>query len=169
VEDKKVTIGVDPLAAAEWLEKGGTSLRKVAVSALSILLILSAAAALVASLAGKDYWLFLAIPIQAASFYLSNPSSPHRKWMTIGGAVSLLVFLDLLVNGYVTAAVLVAYAGLTFAVVRTAGYISNAAFRKALESDELLFRTAFAKRGCTVLEKKGGKVYESRAAAEIPS
>src|SRR5215475_1332108 len=75
----------------------------------------AAAASIVAAVLTGDYLLLLAIPVQAFSFYLSQPSSPIRKWVTVAGAASLAVFLNFLFNRWMTAATLVAYAGLTFA------------------------------------------------------
>jgi hypothetical protein len=107
----------------------------------------------------REYWLFAAAPIQALAFYLSHPSSPIHKWVTIGGAVSVAVFPDLLLNGLPIAAALVAYVGLTFAAVRAAGYITNSAFRKALLSDENLFLAAYADGACTLRNNQTKVVY----------
>jgi len=103
--------------------------------------------------------LLVAPPIQALSFYLSHPASPIHKWVTIGGAVSVAVFLNLLFNGLPIAAALVAYAGLTFAAVRAAGYIANSSFRRALLSDERMFLNAHANGACTVRNNRTKVVY----------
>jgi hypothetical protein len=79
--------------------------------------------------------------------------------VTIGGAVSVAVFLDLLLNGLPIAAALVAYAGLTFAAVRAAGYITNSAYRKALLEDEEMFLHAYASGACTLRNNRTKVVY----------
>jgi len=59
------------------------------------------------------------------------------------------------------AATLVAYAGLTFATVRAAGYMTNSAFRKALLADETLFLAAYAAGACTVRNNQTKVVYSN--------
>ena len=132
------------------------------IAILSGLLILSALAAVVAAFVVGEYWLLAALPAQALTFYVSHPASPLRKWVTVAGAASVAVFINFLLNGYVTGATIVAYAGLTFASVRAAGFISNAAFRKALLMDEELFLTAYANRICTVRNNRTERVYAAR-------
>ena len=156
---RSFNIGVDSLAAAEWSEQCGKRTRKVIVAALSFLLIIAAAASVVAVILTREYWLLAAAPIQAFAFYLSHPASPIHKWVTIGGAVSVAVFLDFLFNALPIAAALVAYAGLTFAAVRAAGYITNSAFRKALLSNEDLFLAAYANGACTLRNNQTKRVY----------
>lgn len=156
---KSFNLGVDPLAAAEWSSRFNNGTRKAAVAALSLLLVVAAAASVVAAMVTGNYWLFAAVPIQAAAFQVSHPASPIRKWITVGGAVSLIAFVDLLFNGWVTAATLVAYAGLTFAAVRAAAFITNSSFRKALLRDEELFLAAFASGACTLRNNRTKRVY----------
>lgn len=158
---RSFNIGVDSLAAAEWSERFNTGLKKVIIAALSILLLIAAFASVVAAFVTREYWLLAAAPIQAFAFYLSHPASPIHKWVTIGGAVSVAVFLDLLLNGLPIAAALAAYAGLTFAAVRAAGYITNSAFRKALLSDEDLFLAAYANAACTLRNNQTKRVYST--------
>lgn len=158
---RSFNIGVDSLAAAEWSEQFNTKFKKTVVAALSMLLVIAAVAAVVAAVLTREYWLLAAAPIQAFAFYLSHPASPIHKWVTIGGAVSIAVFLDLLLNGLPIAAALVAYAGLTFATVRAAGYITNSAFRKALLSDEKLFLATFANGACTLRNNQTKQVYSA--------
>ncbi|HEX5735175.1 MAG TPA: hypothetical protein VF131_20265 [Blastocatellia bacterium] len=161
VSKKSFSLGVDSLAAAEWLDKSALRFKKVVVVALSLLLFVAAIAAAVAAFWIGDYWLLAAVPIQALSFYLSQPSSPIRKWITVAGAASIIVFANLLFNRSTTAATLVAYAGLTFAAVRAAGYIADSAFRKALLSDEHLFLLAYDRRACTLRNNRTKEVYQS--------
>jgi hypothetical protein len=152
-------IGVDSLAAAKWSGQFNTEFKKAIIAALSLLLVAAAVASVVVAVLTREYWLFAAAPIQGLVFYLSHPASPIHKWVTIGGAVSVAVFLDLLLNGLPIAAALVAYAGLTFAAVRAAGYITNSAFRKALLSDENLFLAAYADGACTLRNNQTKRVY----------
>jgi hypothetical protein len=159
---RSFNVGVDPLAAAEWSNRFNTRPNKIAVAALSILLVVAAIAAAAAALATQDYWLLAALPAQALAFYVSHPASPFRKWATVGGAASVAVFINLLLNGHPTAATVVAYAGLTFAAVRAAGFISNSGFRKALLSDEELFLAAYASRVCSVRNNNTERVYAAR-------
>lgn len=161
VSIRSFNIGVDSLAAAEWAQQSSGRLKKAIVSALSLLLIVAAIAAVVAALWTREYWLLAALPIQAFTFYLSQPSSPIHKWVTVAGAASVPVFLDLLLNGLPVAATLAAYAGLTFAAVRAAGYITNSAFRKALLADERQFVEAFSQRACTVRNNQTRRVYSA--------
>jgi hypothetical protein len=156
---KSFNIGVDPLAAAEWSSQFNSGTRKTVIAALSLLLVIAAAASVVAAIVTGNYWLIAAAPIQMAAFYVSHPASPIRKWVTAGGALSLLVFADLLLNGWVTAATVVAYAGLTFAAVRAAAFIANSSFRKALLKDEELFLAAFASGACTLRNNRTKQVY----------
>lgn len=156
---RSFNVGVDALAAAKWSEHFDSTAKRAAVTALSLLLVAAALVALVAAVATSDYWLLAAIPIQALAFYISHPASPIRKWVTIGGAVSIAVFIDLLLNGLLIAATLIAYAGLTFAAVRAAGYITNSGFRKAVLSDERLFLEAYVAGECTVRNNRTGRVY----------
>ena len=158
---RSFNLGVDSLAAAKWSERFNTSFNKAIITSLSLLLVAAAAASVVAAFLTREYWLLAAAPIQALAFYLSHPASPVHKWMTIGGAVSVAVFLDLLLNGLPIAAALVAYAGLTFAAVRAAGYIANSAFRKALLSDEKLFLEAYAGGACTLRNNQTKAVYSA--------
>ena len=162
VRIKSFNIGVDPLAAAEWSNRFNTRLNKVAVAVLSILLIVAAIAAAIAAFIVQDYWLLAALPAQAIAFYVSHPASSLRKWATVGGAASVAVFINLLLNGYPTAATVVAYAGLTFAAVRAAGFISNSGFRKALLTDEDLFLAAYASRACSVRNNNTERVYAAK-------
>jgi hypothetical protein len=158
---RSFNIGVDSLAAAKWSEQFNTKFKKAIISALSLLLVIAAVASVVVAVLTREYWLFAAAPIQALAFYLSHPASPIHKWVTIGGAVSVAVFVDLLLNGLPIAAALVAYAGLTFAAVRAAGYITNSAFRKALLSDENLFLAAYADGACTLRNNQTKVVYSA--------
>ncbi len=158
---RSFNIGVDSLAAANWSERFNTSFKKAIIAALSFLLVIAALASVVAAVLTREYWLLLATPIQSMAFYLSHPASPIHKWVTIGGAVSVAVFLDLLFNGLPIAAALVAYAGLTFAAVRAAGYITNSTFRKALLSDEKLFLVAYADGACTLRNNRTKVVYSA--------
>jgi hypothetical protein len=159
IATRSFNIGVDSLAAAEWSEQFNTRFKKAIIAALSLLLLVAAVASVVAVVLTREYWLLAAMPIQAFAFYLSHPASPIHKWVTLGGAVSVAVFLDLLLNGLPIAAALVAYAGLTFAAVRAAGYITNSAFRKALLLDENLFLGAYANGACTVRNNQTKRVY----------
>jgi hypothetical protein len=158
---RSFNIGVDSLAAAKWSEQFNTRFKKAIIAALSLLLVIAAIASVVAAVLAREYWLLAAVPIQALAFYLSHPASPIHKWVTIGGAISGAVFLDLLFNGLPIAAALVAYAGLTFAAVRAAGYITNSAFRKALLSDEKLFLAAYADGACTLRNNQTKVVYSA--------
>ena len=159
VDIRSFNIGVNSLAAAEWSEKFNTRFKRSIVTGLSLLLVLAAVASIIAAFVTGEYWLLVAPPIQALSFYLSHPASPIHKWVTIGGAVSVAVFLNLLFNGLPIAAALVAYAGLTFAAVRAAGYIANSSFRRALLSDERMFLNAHANGACTVRNNRTKVVY----------
>ena len=156
---RSFNVGVDALAAAEWSDRFGTKLSRFIVNALSLLLVAAALAAVVAGFVTAKYWLLAAAPIQAGAFYVSHPASPIRKWVTVGGAISVAVFLDLLLNGLPIAATLVAYAGLTVAAVRAAGYLANSAFRKALLSEESLFLAAYADGVCTVRNNQTKRVH----------
>ena len=156
---KSFNIGVDPLAAANWSSRFNDGIRKAMVTALSLLIVIAAASSMIAAVVTSNYWLFAAVPIQVAAFYVSHPASPIRKLVTVGGAVSIAVFVDFLFNGWVTAATLVAYAGLTFAAVRAAAFITNSSFRKALLRDEELFLAAFASGACTLRNNRTERVY----------
>jgi len=158
---RSFNIGVDSLAAARWSEQFNTRFNKTVIATLSLLLVIAAVASVVTVILTREYWLLAAMPIQAFAFYLSHPASPIHKWVTIAGAVSFAVFLDLLFNGLPIAAALVAYAGLTFATVRAAGYMTNSAFRKALLADETLFLAAYAAGACTVRNNQTKVVYSN--------
>ncbi|MEW6212930.1 MAG: hypothetical protein AB1631_31695, partial [Acidobacteriota bacterium] len=146
VSDRKVTVGVDPLVAAQWGEAHLSRLKKFFVAALSLLLFTAAAASIVGALWFKNYWMFAAIPVQAAVFYLSQPALSFQRWATAGGAALIFLFAEFLLSGWITAATLTAYAGLTFAAVRASNFITGSAFRKALMKDERLFLEAFDAR-----------------------
>jgi hypothetical protein len=150
VKARSFNLGVDPLAAAEWTDRFGNRWSRTVASALSLLLFVVGAASVIAALVTNDYWLFAALPIQALTFYISQPSSPIRAWVTVGGALSIAFFVNLLLNGWVTGATLVAYAGLTFASVRAAGFVSSQAFRKALLADEAAFMAAYQRGECSL-------------------
>ena len=149
------------MAAATWSEQFNSRFNKAVIATLSLLLVIAAVASVITALLTREYWLLAAMPIQALAFYLSHPASPIHKWVTIGGAVSFVVFLDLLFNGLPIAAALVAYAGLTFATVRAAGYMTNSAFRKALLADENLFLAAYAGGACTLRNNQTKVVYSN--------
>jgi hypothetical protein len=158
--DKKVGIGVDPLAAAEWSAGADNRLNKALVQGLSLLLILAAIASIIVAFVVGNYWLLLALPIQALAFYGAHLEAPYRTFVSLAGVASLILFLNLLLNQLPTAATLVAYVGLTFAAVRATTSITNSAFRKALVADEELFLDAYANRLCTVRDNKTKQVYE---------
>ena len=161
--EKKINVGVDPFAAARWSDQHSTSAVRALTTSLSMLLLLAAVSAAVLAIVTHAYWLFAALPAMGITFYFSNPSSEYRKWVTIGGAASVAVFLDLVVNGMITAALIVAYAGLTFAAVRAAGFVANSSFRKALLSEEELFIRAYLDGQCSVKEKDSERVYSRTA------
>jgi hypothetical protein len=150
LESGKFSLGVDPLAAAEWAESHGSRMCRSVTAALSLLLLAAAIASVVAALWIRNYWLLAATPIMAAAFYLSDPSLWIHNWVTLAGAALVPTFLVLFSNGLVTAAALTAYAALTFAAVRAAAFISSASFRRALASDEALFLEAYAKKACAL-------------------
>jgi hypothetical protein len=158
---RSFNIGVDALAAAKWSDKFNSRIKRATIGALSLLILAAGLAAVVAAFITRDYWLLLAVPIQGFTFYISHPASPIRKWVTIGGVLSIAAFVDLFLNGMLIPATLVAYAGLTFAAVRAAGYISNSGFRKAVLSDEHLFLEAYAAGACTVRNNRTKRVYSN--------
>lgn len=162
-EGRRFNLGVDPLAAAQWSADSNKGFRKGFIAALSVLLIAAGIASIAAAFILNNYWLLLALPIQALAFYVSHPAFSLSAWVTLGGIASLIVFLDLLFSGLPTAATLVAYAGLTFAAVRAAGFMTNSAFRKALLEDESLFLTAYANRACTLRDKSSDRFYSHSA------
>jgi len=157
IEARSFNVGVDSFAAAAWADRSGSRVRRCAVAFLSILLLVAAAASIVAAVLTGDYLLLLAIPVQAFSFYLSQPSSPIRKWVTVAGAASLAVFLNFLFNRWMTAATLVAYAGLTFAAVRAAAFLNNSAFRRALLADEEMFLEVYGRGECSLRNNRTGQ------------
>ena len=159
VAARSFNIGVDPYAAAEWTDHFATGSRKALITALSLLLLLSAIAPVAAAFMTGDYWLLAALPIQAVTFYFSHPASFARKWATVCGALTLPLFVNLLLNHMTTEATLAAYAGLTFATVRAAAFIANSTFRKALLGDEKLFLEAYAIRACTLRNSETQRVY----------
>jgi MFS family permease len=161
VAARSFNIGVDSFAAAQWVDRFGKRLVKAFVTSLSMLLVLAAIASIVAALVTGEYWLMVAPIIQAVVFYLSHPASPYHKWATVGGAATLPVFINLLLNKWPVAATLVAYAGLTFATVRAAAYVTNSTFRKSLLADEKLFLTAYAEKACTLRNTRTKRVYSA--------
>lgn len=158
---RSFNIGVDPLAAAEWSNRFNGGFNKAVITSLSVLLVAAAVAAIVAATVTGQYWLLSVLPVEAAAFYVSHPASPISRWVTIGGAASVAVFINLLLNEAPIAATAVAYGGLTFAAVRAAGYIMNSSFRKALLSDEDLFIAAYASGVCTVRNNTTERVYSA--------
>ncbi len=160
VAKRKANLGVDALAAAEWADARLTGYRKALITGLSLLLLAAALAAIVAAFWTRNYWLLVAVPVQAATFYVSHPASPLRQWATLGGLASVILFGDFVLNRQATAATIVAYAALTFAAVRASGYVTNSAFRKSLLADEELFLHAYANHLCTVRDNETERVYE---------
>src|SRR5215813_2156237 len=79
---KSFNVGVDALAAAEWSQQFNGRMKRVLIASLSFLIFAAASAAVTAALVSKNYWLMLAVPIQAGVFYVSHPASPIRKWVT---------------------------------------------------------------------------------------
>ncbi len=162
VSDRKITVGVDPLAAAEWAEAHLSRFKKTFVAALSLLLFIAAAASVVGALWYGNYWLLAAAPVQAAVFYFSQPALSFQRWATVGGVALVFLFIEFLLSGLITAATLTAYAGLTFAAVRASGFVTGSAFRKALMKDERMFLEAFGARICSVRDNETKKVYETK-------
>ncbi len=160
VSGRKITVGVDPLFAAQWAEAHLSRFKKFFVAALSLLLFTAAAASVIGALWLDNYWLLAAIPVQTAVFYFSQPALSFQRWSTVGGVALVLLFIEFLLSGMITAATLTAYAGLTFAAVRASGFITGSAFRKALMKDERLFLEAFDARACSVRDNETKKVYE---------
>lgn len=159
VSARSFNIGVDPLAAAEWSDRFGKGFKRATVAALSVLLIIAALASVIAAFVTDDYWLLASPIVQAVAFYFSHPASRFQKWATVGGALTLPLFINFLLNHQTSAATLVAYAGLTFACVRAAAFITSATFRKALLSDEHLFLAAYRDRACTLRNSRTKKVH----------
>ncbi len=164
IAEKKYRLGVDAVTAARWSDQLAGSRKKLLIKLLSLLLIFAGAASVVTALWTHNYWLLMALPIMGVSFYISHPSSRIAKWVTIGGAVSVVVFFNLLLNDLVNEATLAAYAGLTFAAVRAAAFINNASFRNALTSDEALFVMAYENGACSLRKGGDGVVYAHRIA-----
>jgi hypothetical protein len=156
---RSFNLGVNPLAAAEWMDQFGSLLGRTAINALSLLLFVAGVASVVAAMVTRDYWLLLALPVQAAAFYVSQPASPLRKWVTVAGAASIAFFLDFLLNGWITAASLVAYAGLTFAAVRAAAFIASSSYRRVLLSDEATFVCAYQRGACSLRNNRTRQEY----------
>lgn len=165
VSERKASIGVDSLAAAQWASEMMTGFRRTAIAALSLLLIAAAVAALATALWTANYWLLLALPVQALMFYLSQPSSSLSQWVTIGGVALVILFLEFLLKRSPTAATIAAYAVLTFAAVRASSFITGSAFRRALLADERLFLEAYISRACTVRDNETKKTYEYDSSA----
>jgi len=155
-----VSIGVDPLAAAEWASKAMKGFRQVMVAALSLLLVAAAVAAVVTAFWVGNYWLLLALPVQAAMFYFSQPGSPVSQWVTLGGLALMILFIEFLLRRSPTSATIAAYAVLTFAAVRASAFITSSTFRRALLADERLFLEAYGEYACTVRDNETKKVYE---------
>jgi hypothetical protein len=156
---KKANVGVDPLAAAEWSAEHSRGPARIAVSLLSVLLLAAGAAALVVAVVTRDYLLIAAIPSMAVAFYFSNPGYKYHKQVTVAVAAVVAVFVDMLVNGFVTPAIIAAYAALTFAAVRAAGMLTNSAFRRYLLADEASFLDAFRAGACSLRDNKTEQVY----------
>jgi hypothetical protein len=129
------------------------------------LLIGAALSAIIVAFYSGMYWVLAAVPAMGISFYFSNPSSEYRKWVTVAGAASVAVFLDLLVNGLLVPALIMAYAGLTFAAVRAAAFVANSGFRKALLKDEATFVQAYSMGACSVRDDKLDQTYSSSSTA----
>jgi hypothetical protein len=164
--ERKATIGVDPLAAAEWANVSMTGVKRATVTMLSLLLVAAAVAAIVTAVWTNNYWLALALPVQAAMFYFSQPGSPVSQWVTLGGIALVIVFLEFLLKNSPTSATVAAYAVLTFAAVRASGFITNSAFRKALLADESLFLEAYQSHACTVRDNDTKEIYEYNSSSK---
>lgn len=159
VSEKKIDIGVNPLAAARWSDSSSTPTVRILVTSLSVLLIVAALSAVIVAIFGHLYWVAAAVPAMAITFYFSDPSSQYRKWVTIGGAASIAVFLDLLVTGLIEPALIVAYVGLTFAAVRAAGFAANSSFRRAILKDEESFVRAYCEGQCSIRDDTTKRTY----------
>lgn len=158
---RSFSVGVDSFAAARWSETRNGRLNRSLITLLSLVVVLAAIASVVAAFWTGRYLLLAALPIQALAFHFSHPSSPFRRWATLAGVATVILFLEMLLYRLPVAAVLVAYAGLTFAAVRAAGYLNNSAFRKAVVKDEALFLEAYSARACTIRNKETGRVYSA--------
>ena len=156
---KKANLGVDPLAAAEWSAAHSKGSAKIAVTLLSVHLVAAGAAAVIGAIATRNYLLVAAIPSMAAAFYFSNPGYRYHKQATVAVAAVVAVFVDMWVNGFVTPAIIAAYAALTFAAVRAAGMLTNSAFRRHLLADEASFLEAFRNGACSLRDNKTEQVY----------
>jgi hypothetical protein len=106
-----------------------------------------------------DYLLIAAIPAMAVAFYFSNPGFKYHKQVTVAVAAVVAVFVDMLVNGFVTPSIIAAYAALTFAAVRAAGILTNSAFRRYLLNHEASFLEAFRTGACSLRDNKTQQVY----------
>jgi hypothetical protein len=157
--DKKINVGVDPLAAARWSDQFAPPRARLLINSLSVLLVGAALSAITVAFYSGMYWVLAAVPAMGISFYFSNPSSEYRKWVTVAGAASVAVFLDLLVNGLLAPALIMAYAGLTFASVRAAAFVANSSFRKALLEDEATFVQAYRLGACSLRDDKSERTY----------
>jgi hypothetical protein len=159
VRDRRISVGIDSLAAARWSADYGKAINRVVIAGLSLLLIGAAAASVITAVSLGSYWLLAAPAVQAVAFYVSPASFARRRWVTAGAVVSVLVLANLLLNNLTTAATLTAYATLTFGAVRAAGYVTGSGFRKALLADEELFVTAFTSGACSLREKATGQMF----------
>lgn len=166
VSERKASIGVDTLAAAEWASEAMTGLRRIVITLLSLLLVAAAVAAVVTALWTQNYLLLLALPVQAAMFYFSQPGSPVSQWVTLGGIALVLIFIEFLLRRSPTSATIAAYAVLTFAAVRASAFITSSAFRRVLIKDEKLFLEAYHRHACTVRDNETKKIYEYGSATK---
>lgn len=160
MKERRAGLGVDPLAATEWAGEEMKGIRRATITALSLLLVIAALAAVITALWTENYWLLLALPAQAVMFYLAQPTSPISQWVTLGGVALMILFLEFLLKRSPTAATITVYAVLTFAAVRASSFITSSAFRRALLADEELFLIAYSHHACTVRDNETKKVYE---------
>lgn len=161
IEKRHYALGIDPVAAAEWSSRRGginSKFGQAVVTVLSVGLFALGLTCVWEAVASGNYLLLIGIPIVVIGFFISEPSSPIRPFVSAAGFLSVLFFADLILRDRATAAWLVGCFALTFVSVRTVALIHVGRFRNAILGTEPAFLYMYERSLCTLRDKKTGRV-----------
>ncbi len=159
--DRRYSLGVDSLAAAELAGTFSSRLGNLVIGLLSLLLCLAALLALLLAVWLGNYWLLAGVPIIAIYFFASAPTVPWRRIMSVVGGFTILLALDFWLRDLNTPAYLVGFGAFTFLAVRLANYITRTSLCEAITSTETIFLFMYEQAICTLRDNKTGQVYTS--------
>jgi hypothetical protein len=166
INERRYSLGVDSLAAAELASRFSSKLGNLVIKLLSLLLCAIMLFAVASAIWLHNYWLLAGVPIIAVMFFVSTPAARWRRAVTVAGALAVLLSLDLWLREEETLAYLVGFAAITFIAVRLAGYITRTSLCEAIMESEELFLYMYERAICTVRDNRSGAIWINQEHSE---